>query len=34
VSGLIDDVPTCADLLQRIVVDCRERLAAAQAYFH
>jgi NAD(P)H-dependent flavin oxidoreductase YrpB (nitropropane dioxygenase family) len=33
VSGLIDDVPTCAELLQRIVRDCRERLAAAQTYF-
>jgi nitronate monooxygenase len=33
VSGLIDDIPTCAELLQRIVADCRERLAVAQSYF-
>jgi NAD(P)H-dependent flavin oxidoreductase YrpB (nitropropane dioxygenase family) len=33
VSGLIDDIPTCAELLQRLVMDCRERLAVAQSYF-
>lgn len=33
VSGLIDDIPTCAELVQRIVRDSRERLAAAQSYF-
>ncbi len=29
VVGLIDDVPDCATLVHRIVVECRERLAAA-----
>ncbi len=29
VVGLIDDIPTCAELLERIVRDCRESLAAA-----
>jgi NAD(P)H-dependent flavin oxidoreductase YrpB (nitropropane dioxygenase family) len=33
VSGLIDDVPSCADLIQRIVSQCRERLAVSQSYF-
>jgi nitronate monooxygenase len=32
VVGLIDDVPTCEELLQRMVVECRERLAIASAY--
>jgi len=27
--GLIDDVPTCAELLERMVADCRERLRVA-----
>ena len=31
VVGLIDDVPTCAELLERLVRECRERLAAAAA---
>jgi NADH:quinone reductase (non-electrogenic) len=31
VIGLIDDVPTCAELIQRIVRDCREHLRAAAA---
>ena len=31
VIGLIDDVPTCAELIQRIVRDCREHLRAATA---
>ena len=31
VVGLIDDVPSCADLLERMVRECRERLAAAAA---
>ncbi len=31
VVGLIDDIPSCADLLQRMVRECRERLAAAAA---
>lgn len=29
--GLIDDIPTCADLLQRMVADCRERLRLSAA---
>ena len=29
--GLIDDIPTCADLLQRMVRECRAALAAAAA---
>ena len=31
VIGLIDDVPTCAELIQRIVHECREHLRAAAA---
>ena len=31
VIGLIDDVPTCAELIERIVTDCREHLRAAVA---
>src|SRR5262245_25838266 len=31
VIGLIDDVPTCAELIQRIVRDCREHLRNASA---
>ena len=31
VVGLIDDIPSCAELLQRMVRECRERLAAAAA---
>jgi NAD(P)H-dependent flavin oxidoreductase YrpB (nitropropane dioxygenase family) len=31
VIGLIDDVPTCAQLIQRIVNDCRRHLRAAAA---
>jgi hypothetical protein len=31
VIGLIDDVPSCAELIQRIVRDCREHLRAATA---
>jgi nitronate monooxygenase len=29
VIGLIDDVPTCAELLERMVADCREQLQGA-----
>jgi nitronate monooxygenase len=29
VIGLIDDVPSCADLVERIVADCREHLRVA-----
>ena len=31
--GLIDDVPTCAELIARMVADCRERLDTARAFF-
>jgi len=30
VIGLIDDIPSCADLIQRIVGECREHLNAAR----
>jgi NAD(P)H-dependent flavin oxidoreductase YrpB (nitropropane dioxygenase family) len=30
--GLIDDVPTCADLIERIVAECRQRLHIASAW--
>jgi nitronate monooxygenase len=33
VLGLIDDVPTCEDLIQRMVRECQQRLAIAQSYF-
>lgn len=33
VVGLIDDVPTCEELLQRMVRECREHLGRAQSYF-
>lgn len=33
VVGLIDDIPTCEALIQRIVADCQQRLAVARAYF-
>ena len=31
VVGLIDDIPSCAELIERIVRECRERLQAATA---
>lgn len=31
VIGLINDVPTCAELIERIVAECREHLRAASA---
>ena len=31
VVGLIDDVPSCAELIDRIVLECREHLARASA---
>ncbi|AOY95696.1 nitronate monooxygenase [Cupriavidus sp. USMAA2-4] len=31
--GLIEDVPTCAELIERMVAECRERLGAASQYF-
>jgi NAD(P)H-dependent flavin oxidoreductase YrpB (nitropropane dioxygenase family) len=33
VVGLIDDVPSCEELIQRIVTECGERLAAASSHF-
>jgi NAD(P)H-dependent flavin oxidoreductase YrpB (nitropropane dioxygenase family) len=30
--GLIDDVPTCADLIERIVAECRQRLYIASRW--
>jgi nitronate monooxygenase len=33
VVGLIDDIPTCEELIQRIVMDCRNRLDTARGYF-
>lgn len=30
--GLIDDVPTCAELIERMVAECRERLRVAGAW--
>lgn len=32
VVGLIDDVPSCNELIQRMVQECRERLAVASSY--
>ena len=31
VCGLIDDIPTCAELIERMVSECRARLSAAAA---
>jgi NADH:quinone reductase (non-electrogenic) len=33
VIGLIDDVPTCQELLERMVRECREHLTRAQSYW-
>ncbi|MDB5819087.1 MAG: nitronate monooxygenase [Rhizobacter sp.] len=33
VVGLIDDIPSCAELIERMVADCRERLAASMRFF-
>ncbi|MGJ7541687.1 NAD(P)H-dependent flavin oxidoreductase [Variovorax sp. LT1R16] len=30
--GLIDDVPSCAELIERMVADCRERLDVARRF--
>ncbi len=32
VCGVIDDVPSCAELIERIVAECREQLATAARY--
>lgn len=29
--GLMDDIPTCAELIERMVADCRQALARASA---
>jgi NAD(P)H-dependent flavin oxidoreductase YrpB (nitropropane dioxygenase family) len=31
--GLIDDIPTCAELIKRMVAECRERLDVGRSYF-
>jgi NAD(P)H-dependent flavin oxidoreductase YrpB (nitropropane dioxygenase family) len=33
VVGLIDDVPSCAELIERTIAECRERLDVARAAF-
>jgi len=33
VIGLLDDIPTCAELLERMVTECRERLGVAASYY-
>ncbi|CAN7575340.1 NAD(P)H-dependent flavin oxidoreductase [Pseudomonas umsongensis] len=33
VIGLIDDIPSCAVLLERMVKECKEHLGRAQGYF-
>jgi nitronate monooxygenase len=33
VVGLIDDIPSCRELIQRMVLECRERLTIASSYF-
>jgi len=30
--GLMDDVPSCAELVERIVAECREALARATTF--
>ncbi|WP_112178133.1 NAD(P)H-dependent flavin oxidoreductase [Paraburkholderia unamae] len=32
-AGLIDDVPTCAELIERMVAECRAQLGVATGYF-
>jgi nitronate monooxygenase len=32
VIGLIDDIPTCAELLERMVLECRQELDRARSY--
>jgi NAD(P)H-dependent flavin oxidoreductase YrpB (nitropropane dioxygenase family) len=32
VIGLIDDVPTCAELIERMVADCRQQLLQASRW--
>ncbi len=33
VVGLIDDIPTCAELIERIVTECREAMRQGLAAF-
>lgn len=33
VVGLIDDIPSCAELIERMVADCRARIGAAATFF-
>jgi NADH:quinone reductase (non-electrogenic) len=33
VVGLINDIPTCQELIGRMVTECRDQLARAQSYF-
>ena len=33
VIGLLDDIPSCAELLERMVEECRERLNLASSYY-
>jgi NAD(P)H-dependent flavin oxidoreductase YrpB (nitropropane dioxygenase family) len=33
VIGLIGDIPTCAELIERMVRECRDRLIATSSYF-
>ena len=33
VMGLINDIPTCAELIERMVIECRERMRAGLAAF-
>ena len=33
VVGLIDDIPSCAELIERMVAECRARLQVASSYF-
>lgn len=32
IVGLIDDIPTCAELIERIVAECEERLSIASSW--
>lgn len=34
VVGLIDDIPTCAELIERIIAECDERLSIALKYMN
>lgn len=34
VVGLIDDIPTCAELIERIIAECTERLSIALKYMN